>query len=164
MESVNKSTQRNNLLQACRCAQVARDYRGRQSVVLDLRELTPEFDFFVITTGNSRRQMHAIAEEIDRLLTEAGSRRHGIEGYRESSWILQDYGDIVLHVFDPDCRERYALESLWADAKPVDWEAELGLPPSPDESTSEPASSPLEPDRDTDNEENSLEADSSEEE
>jgi len=128
MTDVNTTSQETALRQACESARIARDYRGEDTVVLDLRELTPIFDYFVISTGSSRRQMHAIAEEVDRVLSAEGSSRQGIEGYRESSWILQDYGDIVLHVFDHDCRERYALESLWADAKKVDWAAHLGLP------------------------------------
>jgi len=102
---------------------VADDYRGRDTVVLDLTQITPIFDYFVVTTGTSRRQMHAVAEEADRVLSVHGSTRLGIEGYRESSWIVQDYGDIVLHVFLPETRARYDLEHLWADAKRVDWKS-----------------------------------------
>lgn len=130
MESVNKTTtsQETALRLACQCARIARDFRGHNTVVLDLRELTPIFDYFVISTGTSRRQMHAIAEEIDKLMKAEGSARQGIEGFRQSSWILQDYGDIVVHLLEPEARNHYALESLWADARRVDWEAELGLP------------------------------------
>lgn len=93
--------------------------------MLDLTQLTPIVDYFVLTTGNNRRQMHAIAEEVDRVLAEQGNQRMGLEGYRESSWILQDYGDIVLHVFDSESREVYDLENLWADAVRVDWSSHL---------------------------------------
>lgn len=88
------------------------------------------FDYFVITTGNSRRQMHAMAEECDRILAEQNSRRIGIEGYDASNWIVEDYGDVVLHVFTEETRQMYDLENLWADAPQVDWQAkleELGL-------------------------------------
>jgi ribosome-associated protein len=51
-----------------------------------------------------------------------GDRRLGIEGYQASRWIVQDYGDVVVHVFDAESREYYALEDLWADAQKVDWE------------------------------------------
>ena len=51
-----------------------------------------------------------------------GDRRLGIEGYQASRWIVQDYGDVVVHIFDAGAREYYALEDLWADAKAVDWE------------------------------------------
>ena len=90
-----------------------------------LTGVTRVVDFFVITSGTNRRQLHAIAEEVDRVMTEQGSRRIGLEGYRESSWILQDYGDIVLHAFTPEARALYDLEQLWGDARQVDWQAEL---------------------------------------
>jgi ribosome-associated protein len=108
--------------QACLCAKVADDYRGKDTVVLDLTGVTPIVDFFVITTAASQRQMRAIAEEVDRVLSAEGSARVGIEGYNSDSWILQDYGDIVLHVFSADARDVYDLEHLWADAARVDWQ------------------------------------------
>jgi ribosome-associated protein len=92
-------------------------------VVLDLTHVTPVFDYFVISTGNNPRQMHAIAEEVNRVMKELGSQRIGVEGYESSTWILQDYGDIVLHVFLPESRETYDLEHLWADAKQIDWKS-----------------------------------------
>jgi ribosome-associated protein len=111
-----------SLEQACLCAKIADDYRGQNTQVLNLTEITPIVDFFVITTATSRRQMLAIAEEIDRVLKAEGSRHQGVEGYESNSWILHDYGDIVLHVFSPDARSVYDLEHLWADAARVDWQ------------------------------------------
>ena len=87
-----------------------------------MRDITPLYDFFVLATGTSRRQIHTLAEEIDAALRAEGDRRLAIEGYAASKWVVQDYGDIMVHVFDPDAREFYALEELWADAQPVDWE------------------------------------------
>ena len=70
-----------------------------------LRELTSIFDYFVLVTGTSRRQLHAMSEEIDRVLEdELGDQRLGIEGYEESRWILLDYGDVVIHLFEPETR------------------------------------------------------------
>jgi ribosome-associated protein len=106
---------------ACRCAQVAEELRGKDTTVLDLTAVTPIADFFVITTGTSGRQMRAVAEEVNRILREHGSRRLGIEGKQDSQWILYDFGDIVLHVFSPEARKLYDLEHLWADAPRVDW-------------------------------------------
>ena len=103
-------------------ARIAADNKGRDVVVLDLRPCTPMFDFFVIATGTSRRQIHALAEEIDAGLRAEGDERMGIEGYEASKWVVQDYGDILVHVFDPDTRDYYKLEELWADARKVDWE------------------------------------------
>src|SRR4051794_27057333 len=107
---------------ACLCARTAVDNKARDVVVLDMRGVTPIYDFLVLTTGASRRQMHAIAEEVDDAMRGVGDRRLGIEGYEASRWIVQDYGDVVVHTFDPEAREYYALEELWADAKRVDWE------------------------------------------
>jgi ribosome-associated protein len=101
-------------------ARTAEDHRGQDVVVLDMRLATTEFDYFVIATANSRRQLHAISDEIDRVLEgEMGDQRHGIEGYNESRWILLDYGSVVIHLFDAETRAYYALEDLWAQARPV---------------------------------------------
>jgi len=108
---------------ALTAARIAGENRGRDIVVLDLGEMTSLFDFFVVVTGSSRRQLHAISEEIDRVLeNELGDRRLGIEGYQDSRWILLDYGDIVVHLFDAPTREYYRLEDLWAQAKRVPFE------------------------------------------
>ncbi len=109
---------------ALAAARTALDNRGQDIMVLDMRELTPMFDYFVVATGTSRRQLHAMSDEIDRVLEgELGQRRLGIEGYQESRWILLDYGDVVIHLFDPDTRAYYALEELWAHAPRVPFPA-----------------------------------------
>lgn len=112
------------LSRACRAARTAADNKGGDVLVLDMRALTPLFDFFVIATGTSRRQIHTLAEEIDEALRGVGDTRMGIEGYEASKWVVQDYGDVVVHVFDPDTRDYYKLEELWADAPKVDWQDE----------------------------------------
>jgi len=58
------------------------------------------------------------------VLTELGSQRIGLEGYDASNWIVQDYGDVVLHVFAPEARELYDLEHLWGDAPQIDWQGD----------------------------------------
>ena len=107
---------------ACLSARTAADNKARDVIVLDMRGITPLYDFFVLATGTSRRQIHTLAEEIDAALRAEGEVRLGIEGYEASKWVVQDYGDIVVHVFDPDTRRYYALEDLWADAPAIDWE------------------------------------------
>ncbi len=105
---------------ALTAARVAEENRGRDIVVLDMRELTSIFDYFVLATGSSRRQMHAISEEIDNTLEETmGDHRLGIEGYVEGRWIVLDYGDVVVHLFEDEAREYYDLEQLWCGAKRI---------------------------------------------
>jgi ribosome-associated protein len=104
------------------CARVAADNKARDVLVLDMRGITPQYDFFVLSTGNSRRQIHTITEETDAAMRERGDLRRSVEGYEASRWVVQDYGDVVVHVFTPEAREYYALEDLWADAPRIDWE------------------------------------------
>jgi len=121
---VGAATRQSNqaLQRALVAARTAEDNRGRDIVVLDLRKMTTMFDYFVIATGTSRRQLHAMSEEIDhKLEDELHDRRMGIEGYEDSRWIILDYGTVVVHLFDEETREYYHLEALWADAEPVDF-------------------------------------------
>ena len=113
-----------SLANAINAAQIADQLRGQNVVILDLTGITSIVDFFVIATGTSQRQMHAIADEVNRKLKhEDGNRRISIEGYRTAgNWILTDYGDVVLHVFTPDGRLLYNLEQLWADAPRIEWQ------------------------------------------
>jgi ribosome-associated protein len=104
------------------CAHVATDYKAQDVVVLDMRGITPLYDFLVLATGTSRRQIHTLAEEIDAAMAGEGETRLGIEGYVSAKWVVQDYGDIVVHLFDSETRGYYGLDDLWADAKPLDWE------------------------------------------
>lgn len=104
------------------CARLAAENKARDILVLDMRGITPLYDFFVVATGTSRRQIHTLAEEIDAALRAQGDKRLSIEGYEASKWVVQDYGDVVVHLFDPDTRAYYGLEDLWADAPRLDWE------------------------------------------
>ncbi len=105
---------------AAAAARVALDNKGTDVAVLDVSAQSAEFDFFVLATGTSRRQLHAISEQIDDALEKGmGDQRMGIEGYQESRWIVLDYGSVVVHLFDDETREYYDLESLWADAKEI---------------------------------------------
>ena len=109
---------------AIAAARTAEENRGRDIVVLDVRKLTSMFDYFVIVSGTSRRQLHAMSEEIDhRLEDELDDERMGIEGYAESRWILLDYGSVVIHLFDDETRAYFALESLWAEAPRIAWQS-----------------------------------------
>ncbi len=106
---------------ALAAVKAAAENRGQDIILLDLTEQTALFDFFVIATGSSRRQLAAMSSEIDRVLKyDLHERKMSVSGYEESRWIVLDYGSIVVHLFDEDTREFYDLESLWADGKEVD--------------------------------------------
>lgn len=120
-----KTTKNLSLQRAILAAQTAVANRGQNLVILDMGEVTPVFDYFVLATGSSRRQIHAMSEDIDQALEKGmNDRRLGIEGYNESRWILLDYGDVVIHLFEPSAREYYALEELWSKATRVPFEPE----------------------------------------
>ena len=106
---------------ALAAARTAIENRGQDVSVMDVRDQTSLFDYFVVATGTSRRQLHAMSEEIDhKLEDDLNDKRMGIEGYQESRWIVLDYGSIVIHLFDEESRQYYDLENLWAGAKLVD--------------------------------------------
>lgn len=109
------------LERALLCARVADENKAKDVVVLDLRGLTPLYDYFVIVTGASRRQLHTLADETEAALKAVGDKRMSLQGYQGSRWIVQDFGDIMIHVFDQETREYYALDDLWADAPKVEW-------------------------------------------
>ena len=107
-------------LLALTAARVAAEARGTDVRILDLRDITQVFDYFVIATGTSRRQIHAMADEIEKAVkAELHDKRRGAEGYEEGRWIVLDYGDVVVHLFDAESREYWDLEHLWEDAKSV---------------------------------------------
>lgn len=110
-----------SLTLALAAARTAAENRGTDILVLDMSGHTAIFDYFVIATGTSRRQLHAMSEEVDRVLEgELNDKRMNIDGYDDSKWIVLDYGTVVIHLFDEETRMFYSLESLYADAKKVD--------------------------------------------
>ncbi len=113
---------------ALTAARVADENRGRDIVILDMREITSVFDFFVIASGSSVRQLHAIRDEIELAVKNTlGDRKLGLEGYTEGGWVLIDYGDVVVHLFDDKSREYYGLEDLWGDARRIPFTPELSV-------------------------------------
>lgn len=106
---------------ALAAARTAAENGGTEISVLDMSSQTALFDYFVIITGHNRRQLHAISEEIDhKLEDDLNDKRMSIDGYDQSRWIVLDYSTVVIHMFDPETRDYYSLEALWADAKKVD--------------------------------------------
>jgi ribosome-associated protein len=93
------------------------DKKGENIVLLDLREVSLMADFFVIGSAPSERQLNAISESVrDEVKKQTDIFPQRIEGRGDSGWVLMDYGDIVVHLFDPELRSYYDLEGLWRDA------------------------------------------------
>ncbi len=106
-------------------ARVAAERHCSDIVVLDLRGKSPATDFFVIATGTSDRQMRAVSDEICEQAKEQGQQRFGRAGYEQARWILLDFVDVVIHIFDSEYREYYDLELLWGDAERLKWDKGL---------------------------------------
>jgi ribosome-associated protein len=100
-------------------AEAADNKKSFDILVLDLRGLTSIADYFVICSAGSTTQVDAIADGIDRALAHEGSRPSHIEGKPSSTWVLMDYGDVVVHIFDEHTRTYYSLERLWGDAPSI---------------------------------------------
>ena len=105
--------------------QAAAEKKGIDPTVLDLREIASFTDFFVITSGTNERQVQAISDEVYETLKKAGSTAARVEGYKTAEWILLDYGDFVVHVFEQKARNFYDLERLWRESKRVELPAGL---------------------------------------
>lgn len=96
-----------------------------RTVVLDVGDLLVITDAFVITAGTNTRQVRTVAEEVEKQVRAAGGGSPmRVEGLNDLRWVLLDYGDFVVHVFDAETRDLYALERLWSDAPVVEWEDE----------------------------------------
>ncbi|MTI48487.1 MAG: ribosome silencing factor [Firmicutes bacterium] len=98
----------------------ADDKKAFDIKVLKISDLTTIGDYFVILSGNSKRQVLSISDEIDDKMKEAGYELLNKEGYDTGKWVLLDFGDIVVHVFHKEDREFYNLERLWIDAEEVE--------------------------------------------
>ncbi|HYJ85479.1 MAG TPA: ribosome silencing factor [Pyrinomonadaceae bacterium] len=103
----------------------AGEKKAIDTVVLDLREIASFTDFFVILGGSNERQVQAISDAVSETLKKNGSAAARVEGYKTAEWILLDYGDFVVHVFDEKARKFYDLERLWRESKRVALPAEL---------------------------------------
>jgi len=103
----------------------ASEKKELEPVVLDLREIASFTDYFVIVSGGNERQVQAISDEVYESLKKSGHAAARVEGYKTAEWILLDYGDFVVHVFEQKARKFYDLERLWRESKRVDLPAEF---------------------------------------
>jgi ribosome-associated protein len=98
----------------------ADDKKAYDLVALDISEIASFANYFLLCTGDSNRQIQAIADEVEQQLKAFGIRPAHVEGYQNAEWILMDYLDLVVHIFSKNARAYYDLERLWRDGKRLD--------------------------------------------
>lgn len=101
-------------------AQAMDSKKGKDIRVLETDGVTTLADYFVLCSGSSAPQLKALADAGEKAMKDHGILPHHVEGHRGGTWILQDYGDVVVHIFDKEARAFYDLDRLWADAKTID--------------------------------------------
>ena len=116
---MKKTTQTEALRLAKLCRDIARDKKAEDVILLDMRKVSTMTDFMLICSGNSEPHLKTISEAIARRLRDEGVRASRRNGEAASRWVVLDYNDVLIHVFHPELRQRYALEQLWGDAKRV---------------------------------------------
>lgn len=101
------------------------DKKAEDISLIDISEVSVIADYFLIASGSNRSQIQALIDNVEETLGRAGAALKQIEGYDTANWVLMDYGDIIVHVFDRDNRLFYDLERIWRDGKKVDIESFL---------------------------------------
>jgi ribosome-associated protein len=108
---------------AAAAAQAAADKNGTDIVLLDVGEIISIIDWFVLISASNTRQVRTIVDEVEQALVVLdGARPSGVEGKDDATWVLLDYGDVIVHVFLDQTRAYYDLDRLWADAGRIDWD------------------------------------------
>ncbi len=113
LESIDKARQ---------IARFALEKKALDVSILELRGISIISDYFVVCSGESTTQVRAIVDHIEEKMKNLGMRPFAVEGYRNSLWVLLDYGDVILHVFEGEKREFYDIEKLWIDAPRINVE------------------------------------------
>ena len=94
--------------------------KGKDLKVIDIREVSVIADYFIIASASNENQVQAMMDSVEETLGRAGWEPRQVEGTRNSSWILMDYGDVIIHIFDEENRLFYDLERIWRDGKVLD--------------------------------------------
>ena len=102
---------------ALRIAEILADTPASDTLVLDIHEISSVADYFIICSADNERQLRAISTQLQEKLEEQNAHPHRTEGTPQSGWMVLDYGDSIVHVFDVDQRAFYRLELLWAEAQ-----------------------------------------------
>lgn len=104
---------------AKRACQALEDKKAKDVRILDISEVSVLADYFLIASGSNRNQVQAMVDNVEEKLHEAGFSPRQVEGYNTANWVLLDYGDIIIHVFDEENRLFYDLERIWRDGMPI---------------------------------------------
>lgn len=100
--------------------QALEDKKAEDIRVIDISEVSVVADYFLIASGNNRSQIQAMADNVQETLGRAGFEMHQVEGYGTANWILMDFGDVIVHIFDKENRLFYNLERIWRDGKAIE--------------------------------------------
>jgi ribosome-associated protein len=104
--------------QVARAVKAIESKKGEDVVILEMEQNSGAFtDYFVVCSGTNPRQIQAIADDVEKQMSEVGQRPNSVEGYNQAEWVLLDYVDFVLHVFSERARKFYDLERLWKSAR-----------------------------------------------
>ncbi len=103
------------------------DKKGEDIRVIDISEISTLADYFIIAAGTNRNQVQALADNVQEQLGRAGHMTKNVEGYDMGNWILLDFGDIIVHVFDSENRLFYDLERIWRDGKQIEPDSLAGV-------------------------------------
>lgn len=96
------------------------DKKGIDITIIDISEISVIADYFIIAGGSNENQVKAMADAVEEELGKAGADRNHIEGYHSANWVLMDYNDVIIHIFNQDDRLFYDLERIWRDGKEID--------------------------------------------
>jgi len=107
-------------------ARAGYEKKARDIVVLDLGKVNDFTDFFVICTAEAKTQMRAIGKYVEEQMRANNNALLHMDGYQGTSWVVLDFGDVVVHIMSHEAREYYDLEKLWGDAKVIDWKKRSG--------------------------------------
>ncbi len=99
------------------------DKKAEDIKIIDISQISTIADYFIIANGNNKNQIQAMADNVEEMLAKSGCKDGKIEGYQDASWVLMDYQDVIVHLFDKESRSFFDLERLWQDGKNVELNA-----------------------------------------
>ena len=100
--------------------QALEDKKGEEIRIIDISDVSVQADYFIIANGSNMSQVQALCDNVSEVLGRAGVHTRQVEGYESANWILLDFGDVIVHVFDKENRLFYDLERIWRDGKVID--------------------------------------------